>query len=71
MKTNRNPASDARGGEGERDPEERLPPARAEVAGRFEQPPVEALERDEDRQRDEGEPDVAEHEQDGEPRVDE
>ena len=71
MKTNRNAASDARDGQRKRDPEERLQPARAEVARRLEQPPVEALERDEDRQCNEWEPDVAEHEQDGEPRVDE
>ena len=42
----------------QRDAQKRLPPAGAQVACRFEEPPVEALERDEDRQRNEGEPDV-------------
>ena len=71
MKTKRNAATTPGSGERQRDSPERLQPARAEVARRLEQPPVEALERDEDRQRDERQPDVAEHEHDREPAVEE
>ena len=49
----------AREAERQRDPRERPPPARAEVARRLEEAPVEVLEGDEDRQRDERHPDVA------------
>ena len=69
MKTNRNAANTPGSGQRQRHAAERLPAARAEVARRLEQAPVEALERDEDRQRDERQPDVAEHEHDREPAV--
>ena len=62
---------DSRQAEWQRDAEKGLQPARVEVARRLEQAPVEALERDEDRQRDEGQPDVAEHQHDREAAVEE
>ena len=71
MKTNRNAATTPGRRERQRHPPERLQAARAEVARRFEQAPVETLERDEDRQRHERQPDVAEHEHDREPAVEE
>src|SRR5205085_3796815 len=58
-------------GERQRHAPKRLQTARAEIARGLEQAAVEALERDEDRERDERKPDVSEHEHDREPAVEE
>ncbi len=70
MNTNRKAAKTPGSGQRQGHADERLPAARSEVGRGLEQSPIEGLERHEDRQRDEGKPDVAQHEHDGELRVD-
>ncbi len=71
MKTNRNAATTPGSDSGSVTRRKACSAARAEVGRRLEQPPVEVLERDEDRQGHERQPDVDEHEDDREPAVEE